>query len=791
MVNTGILEYKDTDNLLTRVIWTADDVQSTNFRNRVLADGGIIESLDCIAKNERSYCGSDNPLSIRWKGDRYTTTAPSSATIRLLINDDEDRAHLEPIFNGGYTVTVYKDSKVFWKGQVTPTLGIEQYKQYPYYLNLNCNDGIKEAEDRQFLMIDFASPWPNKVSVLELIGRYINLNLYPRDIFVLNVASRLYTDNIYTALEDIYIDPRVFMEDDKDEYIGFDDVLDSLLGPLNLQLVQWKGEWWLLSLDAQWDAGKVLYRSYGIASNEFHLIGDFTKQLGILDLYKQDLKRLDREVEENAQIDFIPPWQTVTITQDFQINSNILPFMNRTGSFYYGHIDEGNTTTTQLEFDKGPFIVPPQSNHLRYWDGDLGTAPRIGNTIGGADFAPYKFNAGSLWLNSIKAGDPKKEVEFEYIVPNTLLFDRITFNLNTTSTYKGVPNHSKLQGKYAIKKYLEIIYTDKDTGISYWYWKNEDESDPFDGWSPDRHWYRWDYDELTLDIPLPDDRQFYGGTFKLIIVSPDDEHAYGNDYGVLYDNLQLGIVSSLFNDVFVYEGRYERVLPRSAVSSNSTPNNRVARVSGPFDEDPKEDRPRNTGAGNTSIPLYRTSDNFNWEDEIRVDINPNGKESLQLKYVWGLDIPEIDSYHELHLSSPYDLDGNHIVEFNKAGEDVTRPLLDWKARVFINENMEYTSALSGTYKSDNISPLQLINDFEGRVYKFTSGTWHDKQGFWDTTFTEFKALKNIPGEPYKCDFSPYDFNNDFCTFIDDPLIHNFIARVEDDGGTIESVGCLI
>jgi len=464
MANTGILRYKD-----TKVVWTVDDGRYDAFMERVLADKGILEAPDCLGLiNEREYCGSGNPLVIRWNGDRYSTTAPSSATINLVIQNDEDRAHLEPIFNGGYTVMVYRHGRVFWRGQVTPSLHIEAYKHYPYYLSLNCNDGIKESEKRQFLMIDFPNPWPVKISVLEFIAIYINTNLYPRGIFGLNVASRINHNGIESALEDIFIDPRVFMENDTDEYLSFDKVIESVLGPLNLQLLQWSGIWWLLALDAQWDAGKISYTKYGVAKHTLHKEGSFVDDLRILDLYGRS--KTDREVEANAQIEYLQPWQSVTIKQDFQINTNILPFANRTGSFYYGHENK------QLEFKEGPFVVPPAKNNLRHWTGDALTAPRPGNSVG-ADVAPYKMNAGALWMRSLEeTGDPTGQaaMTFRYDLPDDMEFSRFTFTLNTLPTYKGVLNAT--DGKFKFKKWIEIRYTRKSGG-AYYFWNRWDESD--------------------------------------------------------------------------------------------------------------------------------------------------------------------------------------------------------------------------------------------------------------------------------------------------------------------------
>jgi hypothetical protein len=69
------------------------------------------------------------------------------------------------------------------------------------------------------------------------------------------------------------------------------------------------------------------------------------------------------------------------------------------------------------------------------------------------------------------------------------------------------------------------------------------------------------------------------------------------------------------------------------------------------------------------------------------------------------------------------------------------------AERLIRDNTQYTTKLTGSWVSDKISPLQLIHDYEGRIYSFLSGTWNDRMNNWGAEFIEFKAIQPDPGVP--------------------------------------------
>ncbi|RLF66360.1 MAG: hypothetical protein DRN30_02305, partial [Thermoplasmata archaeon] len=357
----GRLSYQDNNDKRTTVVWenAAIAYAVTEYINRVEGEQGIIEGELCLADKMFSditteYCGAGNPLSIKWAGERYDVTKPSSASIRLLIQNATEKASIDYILDEPYTVAVYKEDSegnniLFWRGQLTTDVYSESYSQFPYALTLNANDALKMSEDNQFLMTDFN----DNVSVygeslLSILIKYIRIALKPNvtfDLYVTNTGLLPDVDGTSVALWTLMIDPRVFMYEDKDEYLPFKDMLNLLLDPLDLQLFQWEGSWWLMSQDFQWNDGDVSAYKFKVTPNTYYGDGSYTPDVdGIVNLYNGDED--NREVRENSSVSYLPAWNKTEITSLYQANRDALDmFNNRGGNFYNG------ITGSTLEFE--------------------------------------------------------------------------------------------------------------------------------------------------------------------------------------------------------------------------------------------------------------------------------------------------------------------------------------------------------------------------------------------------------------------------------------------------------
>lgn len=745
MAKTGILIYDDVKGYKTRVTWVHPDPSSIGTRE---------------------YCGTNEPLTIKWAGDRYGTASPSSATIGLLIRDNDDINFLKDIFDGGYRVVVEKEVhgspgiyRVFWRGQVTSNLAYHTYKNYPFTVSLNCNDGLKIAEEYQFLMIDFPEPWPAKVSLIELLGKFIDLQLYPNNIFTINVATRLYHNDAESTFDETYIDPRVFMESDNDEYISFGDVIFNLLGPLNARLIQWEGQWWVLANDALYDGGRLEYTVYSYDDGEITNDGTEVKDLGILDLYSCSGTT---DALNYGSFNYLPAWHSATIKQSFQINNNLLPFANRTGSFYAGSDDEDGVFVP-LEFKEGAVAIPPTTNDLRHWSGTAPNSPKPGVSIGGV-FPNYKWNAGAVWMAAVKEDGTSQPglplISKTIAINDDCEFSRLTLSFRTIPTYKGIPNATEEQFKY--KKWFQVRYTDK-LGTTWYLWNRWEQpaDDRYVEWTIDgSKLFRTEDKEISVDVAMPNNLQ-EGGSIVFQLWQPRDENGWNveQDFGVLFYNMMLGITSSEYIDKFVWEEGYNRdakirrwtIAIQMALSGGAADPALISSLAygGYIDEKTK----KNIGANNPLIRLNATALDFAWDNDIQVNINSDGEYKESYEYIWGLSIPGVNSFHELTLSSPYDISGNAIELFNLKGEADQRTLMDWKALYLIADNLTYTGVLSGSYRTYMLNPFQLVSDLDNRLYRFIGGTWEDKSVTFRANFVEFKEYSTPPPGA--------DFNNDF------------------------------
>jgi len=197
-------------------------------------------------------------------------------------------------------------------------------------------------------------------TIKKLWGGGSNYYLAPN---ILNLAPRLYL-NTYNHLEvfqDVYIDPINFMDED-DQYMDWWKITEAILEPLQLKLLMWKAEWWIVAKDAMYDHGGMLYRQYSLNQAGWAHVYDAGLKQEVLDLYP--LHGNERQVHNSAELAYIPPSKGLEMTLDFQQNTNILPaFANRSGSFYYGH--DG----VQLEFES-------DAKTLRHWE-YLGSPPIV------------------------------------------------------------------------------------------------------------------------------------------------------------------------------------------------------------------------------------------------------------------------------------------------------------------------------------------------------------------------------------------------------------------------------
>lgn len=663
------------------------------------------------------FCGGATPLNFKWYGERYDNIKPSVVEVEVLVKSEADAAIMEEQLNGGFYIQVRKDKEVFWVGKVWPQYYEEPYKQFPYVIKFSASDQLGQLKRYQFLMIDFPDPH-HRYRLIDILNKALSEPTFkPSSTHrtapdILRVSSRIFKGITEDLFENIYIDPRCFMkmDEDVDEYLSKLDMLNAILKPLHLKLFQWEGKWWVMSIDGQWNAGSLNYVDYHLAYVAGPLkVGTGTLNDGILNPYvlQNTANPEDRQVYDNASMTFLPAWGQYTIRKNFQQNTELLPFANRSGNFYWGNAEITPGTTTvqginlELEqrlFGPAPTYVPGRRT-LSHWAKNPN-----GTELGENE---YEFENSGRITYPTKLSSDDNWVDYEINLP-PIKYDFIN-----------IDGFIEANQSFYVAQRLVFKLTD-GTG-KVWWLENAN------------------YDHNTFKSGV---KNYWRDYFVSYYMNVDKQAVAGFPFSTTVDhpgNPIAGIGTKL--EVRIYRP--------SEIGTSATLDPIFTNFS--------------------SFKVYVS--NRQWEGtsykmDTLTEVSASGTEPpFDIDLIWGIEHPGyVDSWF-YHLSSPYtgpDKTDTPINVFQKEGEPGTlppnyKPLTDWLILSNFNDNETYTPQLTGSYRSKNVSPVRLIYDYEGRIYDFTSGTLNDKRGIWTNVYTQFKAIRNVGG----ADFDPADFSDDF------------------------------
>ncbi len=159
---------------------------------------------------------------------------------------------------------------------------------------------------------------------------------------------------------------------------------------------------------------------------------------------------------------------------------------------------------------------------------------------------------------------------------------------------------------------------------------------------------------------------------------------------------------------------------------------------------------------------YEKSDYTQIEERVILSTVYDKKE--EAKWQWGITHPSLSNDNALHYSSPYDVNGDAIVNWTKLGheDEWDRPLSEWWLDYFVSNRIGYSQQLSTTFIDDAISPIRLFKDADGAFYDTGAMTYKQKKNEWSVDLNQYKNV--YEGVPTNTgDFSPWDFNVDFWT----------------------------
>lgn len=183
----------------------------------------------------------ESPLVIEWpETGKMDPIQASSATVRLISGSDGQFLDLYTVRAGDVRLDVYRNGSLYWSGCMDTELYEEPYTSKDgYVVSLTFADfGILERYDWQ---------QTGRMTILALIQHCLSLTGISYTSLETHISTARYSDII--DLSDYFIVNDNFYDEDG-EASGARTVLESVLQPFALRLVQKAGRLWLYDLNA-------------------------------------------------------------------------------------------------------------------------------------------------------------------------------------------------------------------------------------------------------------------------------------------------------------------------------------------------------------------------------------------------------------------------------------------------------------------------------------------------------------------------------------------------------------
>lgn len=211
-----------------------------------------------FAKEGRLTFPYENPLTLEW-GDtaKEEPICSSTATLRIVSRGDRTYQNLYTIAPGEVSLKVYRDGKIYWTGCIDPEFYEEPYSFLNNYeVELTFSDmGILSRIPFQKLE-DFITIR----EIIESCNNLSGLNALPLDESLVTTLP-LYEGsddkgNPYTFIDTICVRSDNFI-DEEDEPLNWYEVLEGVLQPLGLKIIQRAGKLVLFDLNGAATKGKT------------------------------------------------------------------------------------------------------------------------------------------------------------------------------------------------------------------------------------------------------------------------------------------------------------------------------------------------------------------------------------------------------------------------------------------------------------------------------------------------------------------------------------------------------
>ena len=638
---------------------------------------GISTALSWVRKGVTSglssyeFTAAGTPMVLKHNAtDFRQLLRGSDISFNLLIKDSTDESHLLKLLEDTYYVFYTKNGTDRWYGQLFPRFFNTVYNTYPYEVQLTANDRLGLIKEETQYMIDF--PEPTNYQAGFILGKILDsfrdgTTFYQHAPDTLRVCTPLYQTTQDRLLEEVYLDPRVFMDED-DQYLNKYEMLENLLKIWDMYLFQYKGTWYLVDLDAYLvDGLNLRYTEYTFSGGTLSYVGVSTESVYV-DLFAN--KTDNKLINSTAFKSYSRPVSKLSINEKYVPRLNVFDVdANRSGNFYEGEngieleFDSSGDLRNWTDEDTYALFSPPHTHILN--DGWL-KMPTVG---GGLTPRPWKKKVKVLDLTTQK---------FQGLRISGSFYKTGTENLN-----------------FIFKLKLET----SGPTTSSTYWLNSPTEDTYVWATTDSfftHKGGLGHTSMLVDMALPQFTEIQTSvTLTLHLYPPIYTQP---DVLYLLKNLQVQCINGAMDSI-----------------------------------------------NNTIVNEYTVA-----SDVVRNEVSED--------FIWGIgwnSFPGngIDYGKDLNLSRILNSSGDSIIEFNSTlGYIKYNAIVLWKNK-FIRYNSTPREILNGDVRSfDVVSPISIVEDYEGNKYVMINGSLDDKRGVWTGQWINVIEASGDYNEDYNDDY---------------------------------------
>lgn len=222
------------------------------YSDSFYSQSGVVWRVDILQEGyggtqpvKLDFPTGETPLEISWgETDKIDPVQASSATLKIISDTDRQFVDLYTVEVGAVRLDVYRNGSLYWSG----TLDTELYEE-PYSSKDGYNVSLTFSDFAPLDRLDWAGS--GLVSVKDAIAACIEktgINTIGLDVSLISTSRYSYTNAPKLTLEEVFILQENFFDEDGEANTARD-VLEAILKPFALRIIQKAGKVWVYDLN--------------------------------------------------------------------------------------------------------------------------------------------------------------------------------------------------------------------------------------------------------------------------------------------------------------------------------------------------------------------------------------------------------------------------------------------------------------------------------------------------------------------------------------------------------------